>query len=284
VLCLPLRDERLTIGVGHEAGKAHDGDQVLPGHEADPRRGRVRLVAVTGASAGSINAVISAALWCSDPVLTHTSVDDNPLRNTFGPAVQAAINRTSGLSRDAWALAQSRGGERALVVSTRFAPIVGSQLANLGAFLDVPLREFDYYAGVYDASHAFAVFLCGVSIVPGMTSSVRRSDKPDELDLAAPETQRCLGEALHVVAASLDLQRSSRATLVLRALARVELAASLDSSAAAEELLGKPAGDGWRKARLHARRTPAWEQSQERCCPRAPLAQSTRAKRSACAT
>ncbi len=161
----------------------------------------------------------------------------------LGPALQAAINRTNGLSRDAWALAQSRGGERALVVSTRFAPIVGSQLANFGAFLDVPLREFDYYAGVYDASHAFAVFLCGGSVVPGMTSSVRRSDQPDELDLAAPETQRCLGEALQVVAASLDLQRSSRATLVLRALARVELAASLDSSAAAEELLGKPA---WR--------------------------------------
>jgi len=57
--------------------------QVLPGHDADPRRGRVRLVAVTGASAGSINAVLSAALWCSDPVLTHTSVDDNPLRNTW---------------------------------------------------------------------------------------------------------------------------------------------------------------------------------------------------------
>ncbi|HEY4769083.1 MAG TPA: hypothetical protein VIH51_00615, partial [Myxococcales bacterium] len=161
----------------------------------------------------------------------------------LGPALQAATNRTNGLSRDAWALAQTRGGERALVVSTRFAPIVGSQLANFGGFLDVPLREFDYYAGVYDASHAFAVFLCGTSVVPGMTNSVRRSDKPDEPDLAAPETQRCLGEALHVVAASLDLQRSPPATLVLRVLARVELAASLDSSAAAEELLGKPA---WR--------------------------------------
>jgi len=57
--------------------------QVLPGHGADPRGGRVRLVAVTGASAGSINAVLSAASWCSDPVLTHTSVDDNPLRNTW---------------------------------------------------------------------------------------------------------------------------------------------------------------------------------------------------------
>jgi len=117
-----------------------------------------------------------------------------------------------------------------------------------------------------------------------MTSSVRRSDKPDELDLAAPETQRCLGEALHVGGREPRPAALVAATLVLRALARVELAASLDSSAAAEELLGKPAGDGWRKARLHARRTPAWEQSQERCCPRAPLAQSTRAKRSACAT
>ena len=161
----------------------------------------------------------------------------------LGPALQAALNRTNGLTRDASALAQSRGGERALVVSTRFAPIVGSQLANFGAFLDVPLREFDYYAGVYDASHAFAAFLCSASVLPGMIGSVRRKDKPDELDLAAPETQRCLGEALHVVAASLDLQRSPRATLVLRTLARVELAASLDSSAAAAELLREP---GWR--------------------------------------
>jgi len=161
----------------------------------------------------------------------------------LGPSLHAAIIRTNGLSRDAGALAQSQGGERALVVSTRFAPIVGSQLANFGAFLDVPLREFDYYAGVYDASHAFAAFLCSTSVLPGMTVSVRRNDKPDELDLAAPETQRCLGEALHVVATSLDLQRSPRATLVLRALARVELAASLDSSAGAEELLREP---GWR--------------------------------------
>ena len=161
----------------------------------------------------------------------------------LGPALHAAINRTNGLSRDAAALAQSRGGERALAVSTRFAPIVGSQLGNFGAFLDLPLREFDYYAGVYDASHAFAAFLCAASVLPGMTGSVRRTDKVDELDFTAPETQRCLGEALHVVAASLDLQRSPRATLVLRALARVELAASLDSSTAAEELLGGPA---WR--------------------------------------
>ena len=41
--------------------------QVLPGHGADSRLGRVRLVAVTGASAGSINAVLSAALWCLPP-------------------------------------------------------------------------------------------------------------------------------------------------------------------------------------------------------------------------
>jgi len=56
----------------------------------------------------------------------------------LGPALHAAINRTNGLSRDAAALAQSRGGERALAVSTRFAPIVGSQLGNFGAFLDFP--------------------------------------------------------------------------------------------------------------------------------------------------
>jgi predicted acylesterase/phospholipase RssA len=36
--------------------------QVVPGHAADPRSGRFRLVAVTGASAGSVNAVLSAAL------------------------------------------------------------------------------------------------------------------------------------------------------------------------------------------------------------------------------
>jgi len=58
--------------------------QVAPGQEADPRSGRLRLVAVTGASAGSVNAVLSALVWCADPAFnTDTSVDDNPLRNTW---------------------------------------------------------------------------------------------------------------------------------------------------------------------------------------------------------
>ena len=42
--------------------------------------------------------------------------------------------------------------DRSLHVSTRGSPITGTLLGSFGSFLDYKFREYDYYAGVYDAA------------------------------------------------------------------------------------------------------------------------------------
>jgi hypothetical protein len=51
-------------------------------------------------------------------------------------------------------------GDRLILVSSRFAPITGLLFSKFGAFFDKPFREYDYYAGIYDASNDMAAFLC----------------------------------------------------------------------------------------------------------------------------
>src|SRR5262249_5946375 len=76
------------------------------------------------------------------------------------PLLQQLTSKISTLVQSASELKQQSGGERQLLANTRFAPLAGSQLLNFAAFLDRPFREFDYYAGVYDAVHELAVRLC----------------------------------------------------------------------------------------------------------------------------
>jgi len=156
-----------------------------------------------------------------------------------GPALQAEIVRMNRLARAADALQQTRT-ERALLLSSRFAPITGSQLGNFGAFLDRPFREYDYYAGVYDASHAIAIALCAAETVAGAPRPARDVRASNALDLRAPETQRCVGIALEAVLRQLDVDSSSTAGHVVRSLARAELEATL-GEAAVERLLGDAA-------------------------------------------
>ncbi|HZZ83960.1 MAG TPA: patatin-like phospholipase family protein [Anaeromyxobacteraceae bacterium] len=147
------------------------------------------------------------------------------------PTIQAEIVRMNRLARAADALQQTRT-ERAIVVSSRFAPITGSQLGNFGAFLDRPFRAYDYYAGVYDASHSIAVALCEAEAVTGSRRPVREARSLTELDFSAPETQRCVGTALEEVVRELDVDSSGTAGHVVRRLARAELEASLGEAAA----------------------------------------------------
>ena len=57
-------------------------------------------------------------------------------------------------------LKKDKLGDRRILLTKRFAPITGAMLANFGAFLDKPFRQYDYYAGVYDAVYGLADFLC----------------------------------------------------------------------------------------------------------------------------
>jgi predicted acylesterase/phospholipase RssA len=51
-------------------------------------------------------------------------------------------------------------GDRRILVSSRFSPVVGEMMQAFGAFVDRSFREYDYYAGVYDAIWGMASFAC----------------------------------------------------------------------------------------------------------------------------
>jgi predicted acylesterase/phospholipase RssA len=167
----------------------------------------------------------------------------------FGPPLQAEIVRLNRLARAADALQHGRS-ERALRLSSRFAPITGSQLANFGAFLDRPFREYDYYAGVYDASHAIAVAMCETSAPADGPPPLRKATSSD-LDEAAPDTQRCIGRALDAVRRGLDLESSAMASRVFGMLASAELDASVGEATA--RALRREASWSWLTAEI---RTP----------------------------
>ena len=58
------------------------------------------------------------------------------------------------------ALKKDKLGDRRILLTRRFAPITGDMLGAFGAFIDQPFREYDYYAGIYDAVYGLADFLC----------------------------------------------------------------------------------------------------------------------------
>lgn len=133
------------------------------------------------------------------------------------------------VAQDVAALQQEGNGERKLVLTTRFAPLAGSQLGNFGGFLDRPLREADYYIGVYDGLNQAAAHWCD-NQDPYETSRfapVRKQDGTGDLDFRQEATQRCMGAAMYVAARWLRLFDSSQANLVVKVLARRELTAWL---------------------------------------------------------
>ena len=149
--------------------------------------------------------------------------------------------RLAALRADAAGLAGGDRPEHTLLLSSRFAPLAGSQLAGFGAFLDRPLRRYDYYAGVYESVHVVAVGVC--TNRPSESNGeapVRLHDDPSVLDLSAPATQRCLGRSMRRVVEVLGVPASPQASHVVATLARLELAASLGSSTRALLLLGEP--------------------------------------------
>jgi predicted acylesterase/phospholipase RssA len=186
----------------------------------------------------------------------------------LAPVFQQRAGALEALSARARALQGGGAAERRLYVSTRFAPLAGSQLGNFAAFLDRPLRELDYYAGIYDALHTIALQGCAGQdpYEPGVPVPVRRPLPADELDLTAPDTQRCVGRLMRASAERMGLFDSARARHVLTALAREELEATLGSRAVAAELVREPA---W-----------AWVEAPSGLGPEDPVAAALAAARS----
>jgi len=186
----------------------------------------------------------------------------------LAPVLQQHAAALEALSFRARALQGGHAPERRLYVSTRFAPLAGSQLGNFAAFLDRPLRELDYYAGVYDALHTVSVQGCTGQdpYARGGPVPVRRPPPLDALDLTAPDTQRCVGGLMHATAERMGVLASARARYVLTALAREELEATLGGREAAAELVREP--------------TWAWVEAPSGLEPEDPVAAALEAARS----
>ena len=157
------------------------------------------------------------------------------------PRLQALAADTVQVAERARSLLPEGTPERTLALSTRFSPLAGAQLANFGGFLDQPLREFDYYAGVYDGLHAAAVFVCREQDPDDTTRTAPiRQPSSWELDLSKMETQRCVGEAMGQLAERLGVRTSQKATTLVGWLARAELGAWIGSSSLADKELARP--------------------------------------------
>jgi hypothetical protein len=153
--------------------------------------------------------------------------------------------RVAALGQEATELTEGSGTEHTLVVSSRFAPLAGAQLGGFGGFLDRPLRQYDYYAGIYEAAHGVAVARCrGAGVAAeGLHRAVRQPRNPSELDLSARDTQRCIGEVMRGVVQLLGVDASPQARHVVATLAGLELSAWLRSGDSAAFLRGEPS---WR--------------------------------------
>jgi predicted acylesterase/phospholipase RssA len=161
--------------------------------------------------------------------------------------VQARIHfaelspRVAALGQRAQELGGRSASEQRLSVSTRFAPLAGAQLSGFAGFLDRPLRRYDYYAGVYEAVHAVAVARCTDDPpLSGDAVPARLPDDPNEIDLTATASQRCVGELMKRGVDALGLRASPRGGHVVATLAGLELAAWLGGSSRAQLLRREP--------------------------------------------
>jgi predicted acylesterase/phospholipase RssA len=114
------------------------------------------------------------------------------------------------LDLDVQMIANDKLGDRRVLLSTRFFPITGNYLFYFGAFMDRPLRDFDYYAGIYDSVHDLADYAC----------EVRSSNHTMEDYVASQE--KCISERAQEIYGKLAIRGDSRADTVFRFLAGKE--------------------------------------------------------------
>ena len=101
----------------------------------------------------------------------------------------------------------SMHNDRILQVTSRGMPITGTLLSDFGAFLDLKFREYDYYAGVYDAVIIAAQTLC--------SQKFPEQHQPQEFK----QCQDALAENLHDI---IDVDTDPRGRYVFARLAQWE--------------------------------------------------------------
>ncbi|ACL66630.1 conserved hypothetical protein [Anaeromyxobacter dehalogenans 2CP-1] len=224
-----------------------------PAVAAEARRARARLATLPGDALLDVDA-LQGTVAASSALLARGEWDARAMTEAWRGAlgVLEARTRLLGLSSrvtalraDAMALADRAATERRLVAPSRFAPLAGAQLSGFAGFLDRPLRRYDYYAGVYEAAHGIAVAECaGGAPEAGDAGPIRLRGSPADVDLTAPATQRCVGQALRRTVDVLGVRASPYASQVVARLAGLELAAWLGRSTRAQ-LLRQEASWSW---------------------------------------
>lgn len=142
---------------------------------------------------------------------TVCGIDTVRLRDALADALVAAMRR-AGLANDPLVQRVQRGrlvvkNDRSLRVSSRGAPVTGSLLSSLGAFLDRKFREYDYYVGVYDALVSVGDTICRLSF---------------SLDRRSAEYPDCVDETARFLYGELGVAHDPRGRYVLALLARAE--------------------------------------------------------------
>ncbi|HYZ90472.1 MAG TPA: patatin-like phospholipase family protein, partial [Myxococcales bacterium] len=173
----------------------------------------------------------------------------------LAPRLRTLSARAAKIESDAAQLSASNLPERQLVLSRRFSPLGGGALLNFSGFLDRPLRDLDFYSGVYDAVVQIASRQCelqGPYPMGNRVAPLFRADAPLMLDPSAEDTQRCLGQSLREIIQELQLGRSARAAFVIARLSRLEVTAQLGSRSVATQLLAEPAWNWLREPELPA--------------------------------
>ena len=111
------------------------------------------------------------------------------------------------VGEDRLAMAASRAkndklGDRRILLSSRFSPVIGEMMQAFGAFVDRSFREYDYYAGIYDAVWGTANFVCERQF----------------------SQRACLAEQIHRIHLALGIPESLAANTVFLHLLRLEFA------------------------------------------------------------
>ena len=112
---------------------------------------------------------LSAVEKDSEP-RTQCRLDHKNYRDQLGEALLAIMVRgeidDERLNARIERTRRSVSNDRLLQVSSRGTPITGTLLSDFGSFLDYKFREYDYYAGIYDAMVMFSSHLCSLQYSP----------------------------------------------------------------------------------------------------------------------
>ncbi len=190
----------------------------------------------------SLRAALTGVPETSLPEATRAAARRVSLLGELRPRIAVLSDAALQLSQDASEIQSDVRGQRRLLLATRFTPLAGEKLEHFAGFMDRPLRELDYYTGIYEGLHGMAVLICAAQdpYLASRPLSVLKADGSGEPDQSNEQTQRCLGAAMGKSIEYLQILASPKAGPVVRALARRELAASLGSSAEAERLAATP--------------------------------------------